>query len=185
MTNAELAVLSLIVEQPRHGYEIEQVIEERGMRDWTEVGFSSIYYVLKKLEQAGLVEGRLEPAGRGPARKVYRATPAGKRAMRAGALDALSTPHRCYPPLQLGLASLPGLPPAAAVAALRTYRDALAARLEYVRSRWDSRRPLPYFVDAMFDHSVTLLAAELGWIEKFIEQVEANAKNRQGHFRKE
>ena len=50
MTNAEFAILSLIVEQPRHGYEIEQVIEERGMRNWTEVGFSSIYYILNKLE---------------------------------------------------------------------------------------------------------------------------------------
>jgi DNA-binding PadR family transcriptional regulator len=48
MTNAELAILSLVVEKPRHGYQIEQVIEERGMREWTEVGFSSIYYLLKK-----------------------------------------------------------------------------------------------------------------------------------------
>ena len=44
MTNAELAVLSLVVEAPRHGYEIEQAIAERGMREWTEIGFSSIYY---------------------------------------------------------------------------------------------------------------------------------------------
>ena len=46
MTSAEFAILTLIVEQPRHGYEIEQVIEQRGMRQWTEVGFSSIYYLL-------------------------------------------------------------------------------------------------------------------------------------------
>ena len=45
MTNAELVVLSLIAEKPRHGYEIEVVIEARGMREWTEVGFSSIYYI--------------------------------------------------------------------------------------------------------------------------------------------
>ena len=42
MTPAELAVLGLIVEQPRHGYEIEKVIEDRGMREWTEIGFSTI-----------------------------------------------------------------------------------------------------------------------------------------------
>ena len=66
MTNAELAILSLVAEQPRHGYEIEQVIEARGMRDWTEVGFSSIYYLLNKLEKAGLVESRLQqPEGKG------------------------------------------------------------------------------------------------------------------------
>jgi DNA-binding PadR family transcriptional regulator len=55
MTNAELAVLSLIAEQPRHGYDIEQIIEARGMRDWTEIGFSSIYYLLNKLEEAGMI----------------------------------------------------------------------------------------------------------------------------------
>jgi DNA-binding PadR family transcriptional regulator len=64
MTNAELAILSLIAEKPRHGYEIEQVIEERGMRDWTEVGFSSIIHT-KKLEQNGWIDNRTEQfAGR-------------------------------------------------------------------------------------------------------------------------
>jgi len=68
MTNAELAILSLIAQQPRHGYEIEQVIEERGMRDWTEVGFSSIYYLLNKLEKDSLIEGHVEShVGQGPA----------------------------------------------------------------------------------------------------------------------
>ena len=45
MTNAEFAILSLIFELPRHGYEIEKTIEKRGMREWTEIGFSSIYYL--------------------------------------------------------------------------------------------------------------------------------------------
>ena len=39
MKNAELAILSLIAEQPRHGYDIERVIEAWGMREWTEIGF--------------------------------------------------------------------------------------------------------------------------------------------------
>jgi len=172
MTNAELAILSLIAEQPRHGYEIERVIEERGMREWTEVGFSSIYYLLKKLEREGLVKGQLEEAERGPARKVYHLTPAGREALRAGVLDALSVPRRCYQPLQLGLANLPGITSAEALAALSQYRDGLAARLEHVRARRESQRPLPYFVDAMFDYSVTMVEAELEWIMQFISQLE-------------
>jgi DNA-binding PadR family transcriptional regulator len=155
MTNAELAILSLVAEKPRHGYEIEQVIEERGMREWTEIGFSSIYYLLKKLERKGLIEGQLEEAARGPARKVYRATPAGEEARRAAVLDAL-----------------PAIPPAEAVATLYQYRDALATRLDHVQARWDSQRPLPYFVDAMFDHSVTMIEAEMAWIEEFTESME-------------
>ena len=80
MTNAELAVLSLVAESPRHGYEIEQVIDARGMRDWTEVGFSSIYYLLKKLENKSLIKSQhLKIDGRGPARKVYTITPDGQQ----------------------------------------------------------------------------------------------------------
>ncbi|HWI61463.1 MAG TPA: PadR family transcriptional regulator, partial [Symbiobacteriaceae bacterium] len=78
MTNAEIAIMTVLAERPCHGYEVEAVIEARGMREWTEVGFSSIYYVLKKLEAQGLVEGVAASEGsRGPARITYRVTPAG------------------------------------------------------------------------------------------------------------
>lgn len=58
LSDAELLALGLVAEMPRHGYELEQVIEERGMREWTQIGFSSIYFVLGKLEKAGLVKAR-------------------------------------------------------------------------------------------------------------------------------
>jgi DNA-binding PadR family transcriptional regulator len=172
MTNAELAILSLVAEQPRHGYELEQVIAERGMRDWTEVGFSSIYYVLKRLEEGGLITSRLEAAGRGPARKIYQPTPAGMAALRDAVRQALSTPTLSYPPLQLGLANLPALPGPEAIAALRQYGAALAGRLRHVQGRRRAQQPLPVFVDAMFDHSATLVKAELRWLERTIKRLE-------------
>jgi DNA-binding PadR family transcriptional regulator len=175
MTDAELAVMSLIGERPRHGYEIERVIEERGMREWTAIGFSSIYYVLGKLEREGWVEGRLEEGERGPARKVYHLTPAGEEALRGGVLDALAVPRRCYRALQLGLANLPAVPRGEALVALRQYADALAARLAHVTARRDSQRPLPDLVEAVFDHSVTLLEAELAWVRRFAGGLEEDA----------
>jgi DNA-binding PadR family transcriptional regulator len=173
MTNAELAVLSLVAEQPRHGYQIEQVIEERGMRDWTEVGFSSIYYLLKKLEGKGLVQGRLVEAERGPARKVYQATQAGREAYRTAVLDALTVPRRWYSTLLLGLSSLPLIPRDEAAAALRQYRDAQIARRDYVQGNWERQRPLPTFIDAMFEYSLALLGAEIRWVEEFVGGMEA------------
>ena len=80
VTNAELAVLSLLAEKPMHGYQIEQTIASRGMREWTEIGFSSIYYILEKLRSRGCVESHLEPAeGKGPSRQVFSLTPSGAR----------------------------------------------------------------------------------------------------------
>jgi DNA-binding PadR family transcriptional regulator len=176
MTNAELAILSLVVEQRRHGYEIEQVIEQRGMREWTDVGFSSIYYILKKLESAGLVDGRLEQqAGRGPARKVYAVTEDGRAAWHAATVEVLSTPQRPNMPLQLGLANLPGLTKSERVTAVRQYRDRLAQQRDHVRARYQQEgQAPPHHVKAMFDHSLTLMEAQLAWIEGFIDELSAD-----------
>lgn len=172
-TQSELALLSLLAEQPYHGYELEHVIESRGMREWTEIGFSSIYYLLKKLEGDGWIESRLEEGGRGPARKVYAITPGGREQLRAAILESLSTPQRCSTPLLLGIANLPGVPATEAAAALRQYVAALEAQLAHMRERWEAQKPLPYFVEAMFAYSDTLIQAECDWIERFIKQVEA------------
>jgi DNA-binding PadR family transcriptional regulator len=172
MTNAELAILSLIVEIPRHGYEIEQVIEQRGMRQWTEIGFSSIYYVLKKLEQNGWVQSQVVfEEGPGPARKVYHLTEEGHVAWQDATLEALSHPAGRHMPLMLGLNNLPGVPLEQAVAALRQYSARLEERDDLIRARRQQQAPLPYFVDAMFDLSSTLVQAEAIWVRKFIAQM--------------
>jgi len=173
MTNAELAILSLIAEEPRHGYQIEQVIEARGMRDWTEIGFSSIYYLLKKLEKEGLVEGRLEKAeGRGPARKVYHLTPAGGEAWVQASLGALSTPKLTASHFLTGLANLPGLPEDAAIKALKDYHSKLEERYQHLKAQVEAQSPLPDFVEALFDYSYAMLNAERDWIKGYIKQLE-------------
>jgi DNA-binding PadR family transcriptional regulator len=173
MTSSELAILSLVAEQPRHGYDIEQTIEARGMREWTEIGFSSIYYLLNKLEKAGLVEGQLQQVeGKGPARKVYRATDAGLQALIAGALEALSTPRSGSSPFLLGLANYPILPREQLLAALNSYAAHLEQSVQHVLQRAEDQRPLLPFVQAMFDYSVTLLDTERDWIQRFLQEVE-------------
>jgi DNA-binding PadR family transcriptional regulator len=180
MTNAELAILSLVLEQPRHGYEIEQVIEERGMREWTEVGFSSIYYVLRKLQACGCVASELSTAGPGPARRVYHITAPGKRAWAEATQEALSVPKRPYSPLQLGLANLLGVPRAQAVAALGEYRQHLAERRDGVKARREALASVgdrPFNVDAMFDLSLVLIEAEMVWVERFVGKLEAEGSS--------
>jgi DNA-binding PadR family transcriptional regulator len=184
MTNAEMTILSLIAEKPRHGYEIEQVIEEREMRNWTEVGFSSIYYVLKKLEKRGFLEGKSEnAAGRGPARKVYRLTPAGLEAFHKAMMKALSSPIPPYSTFLLGLSRLQEIPMDDALHALRQYRQKMIARAEHLRTRWSlTEAHSPFNVNALFDLSMTLIDAELSWVTDFIHQLEqreqSNGQNR-------
>jgi len=180
MTNAELAILTLVAERPIHGYAIERAIEERGMREWTEIGFSSIYYLLNKLEKAGYVESYIEPAaGNGPARKTYRITDAGRQAQAAAAYRTLAEPGKAPMPFLLGLANLPVLPPEQAVAALGSHRQQLVARRQHLRQRRDEQPGAPSHVVAMFDYSLRLIEAEIEWLDEFMQRLEekANAKS--------
>ena len=81
LTPTELTLLGLLVEKPRHGYELDEVISARGMREWTEIGFSSIYYLLGRLRDRGLITEIDTPRPvRGKSRKVYGPTAEGRRA---------------------------------------------------------------------------------------------------------
>ena len=184
MTNAELAILGLIKEQPRHGYEIEQVIEERGMREWTEIAFSSIYYILRKLDQKRLIRSQTSKGpGKGPARRVYHITGRGKHAWHEATVAVLSMPAAGSDSFLLGLAGLPAVPGEKSIVALHSYRDELRQRRDHVKSNWqDSGENLPLFLDGMFDFSVSMLDARIKWVEKFISRLEREP-NEDGQFR--
>jgi len=174
MTDAELAILSLIIETPRHGYEIEQIIEERGMREWTEIGFSSIYYLLKKLEKHGWIEGQVQhEPGPGPARRVYRVTPAGLLAWHDATLELLSEPGTSYRSFLLGLANLPGIPRDEALSALRQYAARLDERRQRIEQRMQEQAPLPRHIEILFEFSLMQIAAQLEWLHDLIGEIEA------------
>lgn len=180
MTNAELAILSLVVEQPRHGYEIEGVIEEREMRAWTDVGFSSIYYLLRKLQADGLVASRQQPSpGRGPSRRVYSVTAAGRRVWQDHVLLALAKPRQSPSDFLLGLANLPRIEPEAVAVALEEHATDLEARLAHIEQR--RAIELPFHVHAMFELTTAHLEVDLAWIRRFTRQLGAqSATSRKG-----
>lgn len=174
MTNAELAILGLVTEAPRHGYEIETLIEQRGMRSWTDLGFSSIYYILAKLQERGLIHGHNEPAaGRGPLRKVFTVTGKGEAAWRRATLEALAGPGQPNSSFLLGLAGLPGIGAQEAVTALREYRRGVLRRREEVQQAWQQAENLPVFLQGMFEYSDSLLQTEIEWLDRYIPRLES------------
>lgn len=168
LSPAELTVLGLIVEQPRHGYELEQVIEQRGIRQWTDIGFSSIYSVLAKLEKRGLIGAEGDRAG-ATSRRVLQATAQGRQLAAQEAMafisDARAVPH----PVLVGLANLPLL-------SERDYDEALHSRLAHVQARIASVRQaeqshaaLPRPAREVFSYSLSLLEAERSWLAQRVQ----------------
>ncbi len=168
LTPAELTLLGLLVEKPRHGYELEEVISARGMRDWTEIGFSSIYYLLGKLRDRGLIaEIHIPRTGRAKARKVFAPTATGQRQCARAAEAAVAELRPVFPPVLVGLANQPVIPPQRLNAALAQRAAALTEKIAVVRHAADAQPHAPGFVRAIFDYALNQLVAEQRWLSAY------------------
>jgi DNA-binding PadR family transcriptional regulator len=83
LTLPDLVVLSLLAERPMHGYELNQELERRDVRDWAGISRPQVYYSLRKLAESGLVARTGAHAGErtGPERQIWRPNAAGRRAL--------------------------------------------------------------------------------------------------------
>jgi DNA-binding PadR family transcriptional regulator len=181
LTDAELVVLSLIAEQPRHGYQIEQQIQERNMRAWTDLSTSSIYYLLNKLEEKGWIEPAesTTSAGQGPPRKVHRISPKGEQIWKEATLQALAQPRITHTTFLLGLHNLWKIPPSEARQAVASYRDWLEKDLLRQRRELENLEELGlnrFPVDVLFEYGFVLGDAELSFLEKLISRLEGQAE---------
>jgi PadR family transcriptional regulator PadR len=80
--SAELLILALVEQRPRHGYEISQLIEQRS-NGAISFHVASLYPTLYRLEDRGLIEGRwVEKAGQ-RRRRYYRLTTAGRKVLKS------------------------------------------------------------------------------------------------------
>ena len=80
--SAELLILSLVEDQPRHGYDLSKLIETRSGGRLT-FRVASLYPLLYRLEARTWIQGRwVEKAGQ-RRRRYYRLTPEGRRVLAA------------------------------------------------------------------------------------------------------
>ena len=168
LTPAELTILGLVIEYPQHGYDLEQVIQQRGIRQWTDIGFSSIYYLLTKLEQRGLLHVPEAPAA-AKSRRVFHATAEGRRVAAATALALLAEARPVPHPMLVGLANLPLLSARQYARALRTRLAQVDARIAAVRAAEKAQKAqqahaFPLAAREVFSYSLSLMEAERQWL---------------------
>lgn len=76
--SAEMLILSLVEDQPRHGYEIGKLIERRS-DGRLRFHVASLYPLLYRLENRGWIQGRWVEKPNQRRRRYYRLTAAGQR----------------------------------------------------------------------------------------------------------
>ena len=158
----DFAILGLLREESRHGYELKRALGDLGF--W-QVSFGSLYPALRRLEKSGFIEA-VKGEGR---RKAYRITETGRvrfAEMLAGAGDGSDRGF------QLRLAFLGYLEPQRRRDVLETRRTALQDRLHGARrsfrgARGSTRNPDRYRM-ALMERRVRSTEADIAWLDELI-----------------
>ncbi len=177
VSTRELFILGAVSRNPIHGHGINRIIEISGADQWVELGEKHVYYVLRKLEAAGLIVSHEERAGGAPPRNVYAITRRGRRALRSW----FQSPElaEAFPPQpfdtvfgMLGFAA--ALDEAESLDVLRARRRAVAARLDLHDPAFvpELRRRHGATSAQMLLRIHGLLTAELAWLDNVIQEVE-------------
>lgn len=168
-SDADIVLLSLLAEQPRHGYDLDRVIEQRGYRQWTSLAFSSVYYLLKRLSERGLLEPDEGSQGR---RTVFRVTEAGRRELRQAAGERVLAPAPPSAGVLPALNAYSRLDDPALAALLARRAEALLGRLDELRAlraQVDEEHAL-----AIFDYEILRQEADLTWTRSLLKKVDSD-----------
>jgi len=75
--STEMLILALVDDQPRHGYQIAKLIEQRS-EGVLQFHAASLYPLLYRLEKRGLIQGRWVEKPNQRRRRFYKLTPVTK-----------------------------------------------------------------------------------------------------------
>lgn len=176
ISDIEAAILGLLYEHHHYAYRLDHIIKKRGMRNWTDIGFSSIYYVLKRLEERKFVESKLRANEGKPSRKVYYITEEGQKAMQEKVEDVLSENKKQISSFDLGMANIDVLRPEESLNSLNNYLKSTDKRIEFLEESIAMHEDInsPYNVIALFTRPLAILKAEKTWVENFIQKIKEN-----------
>lgn len=160
------AILGLLAQQPRHGYELRAAFEALvGGNDIWEVKPAQIYTTLARLEEAGLVHQDSVEQDSGPDKRIYSLTPSGQTELAEWfGTGVVAEHHRdeFFVKLMVSLYS-DEIDPYQVIRAQRNrlYQDlhALTAR----RNGIDAHRELAQIF--LLDKSIMHLEADLRWLD--------------------
>jgi DNA-binding PadR family transcriptional regulator len=164
---SEQLIVGILSEQARHGYDIEKIITDRGMRKWTDVGFSSIYYVLEQLEKKELA---ISNDTQGKEKKQYSITDTGVSILKDETKKRISERKPANTHLMTGLATSHLIGASELAKSLKQRKVELTSDLTALKAKQSNIENMPQSARQLLELSETLLKAELRWVNKELER---------------
>jgi len=160
------AVLGLLAQRPRHGYELRAAFEAvaGGSENW-ELKPAQVYTTLARMEKSGLVTEQAVEQDGGPEKRIYAITPEGVEELQAWfAKGTLPEHHRDEFYLKLMLALISGAAnPYRLIHVQRNYLYRELHAITSQRTRADAGHELAKIL--LLDKAAMHLEADLRWLD--------------------
>ena len=170
MTQIEVILLSLLYDKDYYGYELEAVIQQRNMRGWTNIGFSSIYNSLSKLEKNGYIISRYEKEHGSPKRKVYSIKDEAKIIVKEQIIKMISEYKLDATSHFIGMFFSYLITKEELYETLINRNENLVERKELFIKKCSEDPPVNEKADLkmLFEKTILFIDTEISWLEKFI-----------------
>lgn len=172
MSPLAMAALALIDEEPRHPYDVYQVMMHRREDILVKIRPGSLYHAVGKLAENNYIEEiGTDREGNRPERTTYRITRAGGVVLRSTIADRLANPRKEYPIFPLAVAEAHHLAKEDVLQHLSHRRSVLARDLTEVEDIYrhvidDRGKPARYVLD--IDLIIHQIRAEIAWVDTTI-----------------
>lgn len=169
----EIAVLSLLREDPMHPYEIQKLLRNRGKDAVLELKLSSLYHAITRLRRAKLIEvvGRRRN-GRRPERTTYRITRAGEQAHQLWLRQSIAEPRPEPTEFLACISFLVYLTPQDAIVQLEGRAERLQGEISKIKQDEESMIGLVERINLIEEeYRCAMRQAELDWIRGLLAEL--------------
>ena len=171
LNHAEFIVLGLVSEEPSHAYKLNKKIEERGMRNWTNIGRSSIYRVLKHLEKAEFIAKWIEEVDN-RVLKIYKTTETGMEILIEKIFNTLNTfLGRRDEDYYVAFSMLPYLTQEQQIEAFTNSLQNIKKHKKELEDMLENASHYPLNVKGLFIHPIQILETDIKFLKWVLEEI--------------
>lgn len=162
-----LLLLGMLLDGPLYGYQMHQIIRAHGEL-YADLKKANLYYLLERLAKDGYLEVKAEPGTRGARgeRLIYMLTEHGRLHFHELLRETLVSYELVHTGIETAIVFLSYLSRDEGIALLQRRRQTIQQRREQVIADVGQPNEHTPLVTVAGDHLVSLIDAELAWIER-------------------
>ncbi len=169
------ALLGLLAETPKYGYEIKQQFEGALGNVWS-VSYGQLYPTLRRLSELGWVTKKTAPGKKAAEKNIYSITAKGKRKLDEWLLKPLRTNYKVKDEFTLKFLFFDKIPKEKVLEYLKTQQKKTVMQKEnFQRTLVSIREEINFYLQAIIRKGIIHLEAENQWLEEVINDLAAES----------